>query len=841
MAEAPAFDPDQPFEEVSSTSKAAPAFDPSQPFEDVAPSQHGVLDEAWRTTKEAGEGAWENLSHSMARPDVKPGEGFWEGYGRQLAETPQKAGQFVKGVAEAASLPLQPLIGAGKSVVGRAMSHGIHEIGKRINPEVAATQTPEGIYEDIRGDVGTALQAVAPRSAAGVKPSTIPQTPGPPRSEIAAGRDFARALERDNDTPTDLMARLQEARTIRPDATLADVGGENVRGILERVAQTPGAGRTTVVPALTGRQQGQMSRISNDLTTLTGTRQSAFQAVRDTMAERADAARPLYQEAYEAGDTAIWSPGLERLSSSPTVRAAMQGAVRIWQDNAVADGYGAMNPGALVDRGGQLSFLNGRVPVFPNLQFWDYTKRILDDRIQTAMRAGQNQKVRTLRQLAENLRNELDTHVPAYQEARNSWAGPSQYLDAIEEGRSILSSQMSAEELAANFADMSHAQQEAYRIGAVSAIRGKMGNDAAKMADMTKYLRSPEMRAKLAAIMPDTQAAESFMQRLNYEVSSSELVGRSLGNSATARRLAEKEDAENLIGDLVLGAIEHKSGYGLAKQALLALPKRIQAALRSRSDALLAELLTHPQADARLQSVLNARRQSRLGVPLGVPKSAAASNVSGLLTHLPKTSGVQFPAGALSQEEDRNKTPEVPRPPSQKNNGGRVTNQNNFANGGRVDPDNIHSSPTEAQKKAGNYAKDHVRIHGMDITIENAKGSKRSGVDRGGKKWSVSMPSHYGYIKKSEGADGDHVDVYLGPHTKSPHVFVIDQQDADSKKFDEHKCFLGFASKAQVIKCYHRAFSDGRASDRMGAIHEMDIPAFKDWLASGDATKAMAA
>jgi hypothetical protein len=48
----------------------------------------------------------------------------------------------------------------------------------------------------------------------------------------------------------------------------------------------------------------------------------------------------------------------------------------------------------------------------------------------------------------------------------------------------------------------------------VSAIRGKMGSDPARMADMTKYLRSPELRAKIASIMPTDEARRAWTQRL---------------------------------------------------------------------------------------------------------------------------------------------------------------------------------------------------------------------------------------------------------------------------------------------------------------------------------------
>jgi hypothetical protein len=89
----------------------------------------------------------------------------------------------------------------------------------------------------------------------------------------------------------------------------------------------------------------------------------------------------------------------------------------------------------------------------------------------------------------------------------------------------------------------------------VSALTGKMGNDAAKLGDMTKYMRSPEMRAKIAAIMPTEEAADKWAKRLDFESRASELTGRALGNSATARRLAERQDAGGMVGDLVMDAL----------------------------------------------------------------------------------------------------------------------------------------------------------------------------------------------------------------------------------------------------------------------------------------------
>ena len=159
------------------------------------------------------------------------------------------------------------------------------------------------------------------------------------------------------------------------------------------------------------------------------------------------------------------------------------------------------------------------------------------------------------------------------------------------------------------------------------------------------------------------------------------------------------------------------------------------------------------------------------------------------------------------------------------------------ARGGRVEPKNINHNPSPAQASSGNYKKDHVNVLGLNITIENAKGKPRHGVGRDGKPWSAILGAHYGYFKRSEARDGDNVDCYLGPHIKSPHVFVIDQIDHETGKYDEAKCCVGFANEKQALRAYEAGFSDGKGKDRIGKVTAMTIQQFKDWLKHGN-TKA---
>ena len=149
----------------------------------------------------------------------------------------------------------------------------------------------------------------------------------------------------------------------------------------------------------------------------------------------------------------------------------------------------------------------------------------------------------------------------------------------------------------------------------------------------------------------------------------------------------------------------------------------------------------------------------------------------------------------------------------------------------QIQSQDINTTPTEAQKEAGNYKKAHVVIQDMDITIENPKGSTRSGVDEDGKAWEHEMNSHYGYFKGTVGRDGDHVDTFIGNNPEGKQIFVIDQIQPKTGKFDESKVMLGFDSPEQAKAAYLENYD----KDWKGfyAITEVGVDDFKTWLYDG--------
>jgi hypothetical protein len=152
--------------------------------------------------------------------------------------------------------------------------------------------------------------------------------------------------------------------------------------------------------------------------------------------------------------------------------------------------------------------------------------------------------------------------------------------------------------------------------------------------------------------------------------------------------------------------------------------------------------------------------------------------------------------------------------------------------------DDADRKPTPLKLRNGNYKKGHFSYKGLPITIENAKGSKRGEKDRFGIDRQIKMPSAYGYIRGTMGADKQQVDCYFGKHPECNTVWVIDQDSFDpeggDKGFDEHKVMLAYKDWPRAVKDYLRSHFDGHGHERLAAISEVSYDELKDWLKHGD-------
>lgn len=121
-----------------------------------------------------------------------------------------------------------------------------------------------------------------------------------------------------------------------------------------------------------------------------------------------------------------------------------------------------------------------------------------------------------------------------------------------------------------------------------------------------------------------------------------------------------------------------------------------------------------------------------------------------------------------------------------------------------------------------------LNFHGLNIGIECPAGKPR-------KPGYEPLAHDYGSIRRTEGKDGDQIDVFIGPFKEhSEVVFVFDQPREDGKTFDEHKVMIGFINQNDAELALRANYPAGWI---VGSCTAMTVSQFKAWLGQGDTAK----
>jgi len=118
-----------------------------------------------------------------------------------------------------------------------------------------------------------------------------------------------------------------------------------------------------------------------------------------------------------------------------------------------------------------------------------------------------------------------------------------------------------------------------------------------------------------------------------------------------------------------------------------------------------------------------------------------------------------------------------------------------------------------------------IKFRGLTINVENAPGTYRTG--RG---WQTKMHIPYGEFQKSEGTDGDPLDVYVGPYFDAPNVYIIHQnfvRGPNKGEHDEDKVMVGFKSIEQATNAYLAHYDK---ADYLRSVTTMTFDMFKKGL-----------
>lgn len=437
--------------------------------------------------------------------------------------------------------------------------------------------------------------------------------PGPQRGVEKVAEAFSK------DVPLQQAeARIGEYSVGGKPVVLADVGGENVRGLADAGMLRPNSARSGVMDQLVQRAEDAGQRVVKDAIDTTGLRGDATAVAKALAAKRAADAAPLYQQVYQEGDVPISDPEILRILQKPVISEAYARAKKI------ASTYDVELP--------ELLGPNGELRVRPNLQVLDYVKRGLDDLLYAGKRslgadAPGKWELNGVAELRRKLVDRLDEAFPGYAKARAAWAGPTRMAEAIEDGRKFSSMDPSDIDDLLKSEYTSPAERESFLLGAVDAIKRSVAG-MADGADAYKLIFGKlERRQRLQALFPSKESFEEFAKRMTAERQMRITNDAIRGNSRTALRLFNAMDSEDNSMVTAIPQLLQGNFLGPITQAV---GSRLKGNVGLNAEYTLPLLFGDPRKGLEVVRAAQKSLARRAATP--VRSAAPLGTISGLLT-----------------------------------------------------------------------------------------------------------------------------------------------------------------------------------------------------------------
>lgn len=508
------------------------------------------LSQNYRDTRDAARAASE--SHMKENPVLGHVE-------RAVASVPVALAAPVGRVAEAGSslLGQAAKVGAGYGAVAGAGDSTATDApgmtrdiatgaagGAVLGPVVAGGLTAAAaVTKGISGQVARAAEGT--RFADTVaRMGIVPQAEQ--AAQNAAAQKIAQAIERDASgrgamtNPMDVIAARQ--KTLGPEASIADAGGQNTKLLLDTLSTLPGKTKDMTERLIHDRQAGRAGRLIDAAESGLGTNGARLPQTLEALdAARKEAAGPLYDRVRQT--TLAVDPVLESLLERSS--NAFGVAKRLAEVNGTKFSMLEGNQG--VD-----ALLLPRQKVAP-LSDLDTLKRSLYD-IEQSHINPETGRLNELGNAYKDLRRELVAKIDSltadqngisfYKSARDAYAGFTELRTAANLGSQAMSKD--AWRIGQMTDGMSASELEAFRIGAFESLRKKLGGEAGQ-TQVLKMWREPNTQEKLRELFGDQKSFRQFAADVAKEARLKRLesVGR---GSQTAARAAG-------MGDLDIAAV----------------------------------------------------------------------------------------------------------------------------------------------------------------------------------------------------------------------------------------------------------------------------------------------
>ena len=441
----------------------------------------------------------------------------------RLAQTATNIGRYLTAAPEAGKVMGigQRMMQAGAGGVGYGLLGGVGASEGETTGEIAADAGKSALMGAVLGPVTQPMMGVL-----GATGRQIAARVSPERAGTYAQQKVAEALLRD--TPPDLLQSalgIAQARMgkLGPEARIADVGGANMRQLLDTIATLPGETKQALERVIRERQAGRAGRLVTAADEALGTQGAQFQQSLDAFNElRKTEARPFYdvidKSVIQVDDTLA---ALLKRSES------LQGPAELLYKTKT---------------GQTIDLANLKKGDYVPMNVLDTLKHSLYDSAQTLKRAGGGQQANAYDDVRKDLINVLTSKSPkvggqsAYAQAMEKWAGPSQMMDAAELGRKAMTGDI------VNFkqelAGLTQSEMDAFRIGALQALRQKTGTEAGQTS-LLKMWKEPATQERLKAVFNNDYRQFASAVAKEARLKGLESAGR---GSQTAPRAAGMED-----------------------------------------------------------------------------------------------------------------------------------------------------------------------------------------------------------------------------------------------------------------------------------------------------------
>lgn len=467
-----------------------------------------------------------------------------------------------------------------------------------------------------------------------------------------AMRKIVEAMSRDEITPAQAKARLQ---ALGAQATVADVGGENVRGLARGAAGSPGAAKNRVTTVLQQRAESEPTRIAAAVNK--GLQPDDYFGAEDQLLTKLrDNAQTAYQAAYEANPV-VTSPRLDRMLQSPIVKQGVRQAARDAEMMRAAGESKWLGPvddeltalarelapeGKVTDGGKTVGSVGKGVAQGLSLETWQAIKegldKVLDSPAYTNELTGKlNSRGYAVDQLRRALVRQLDNATGGedslYRLARQQYAGDAQTVSALRDGKNFL--KLAPEQIGKQLDGMSDASKAAYRSGAARVLMDIVAKTPDQASAARRLFGNAALRSKIRAIFPDSQSYLDFARRMVAEQRFAQTKNDILAGSRTTPMAQEIKDVERplhaagaIIGSSIPG-VRHLVAAGVGGRALGALaPKIIQE--EAVRNALARRLVNRNQAmnQGLIDEIDKLMKGAKAGAPAKAKQKAVANMVA---------------------------------------------------------------------------------------------------------------------------------------------------------------------------------------------------------------------